>query len=106
MRLLLSQKNEFFSLIEQSVPLSPTDFTFSDNGIMGGGSTVTEIVHASNRYYYRIFDESISFSPGYDTLTYNTRHGKSWDTILTYYKRWLNYLLREISVEDKWTKMV
>jgi hypothetical protein len=105
MKLLLSQRNQIFQIIQNSEDLSPNDFKFSDNGIMAGGSHITEIIHSKSNYYFMISDSNVTFSPGNDRITYTTLHNKMWTIIISYFREWLVSLSREISIEDEWAKM-
>jgi len=103
MRLLQTQKNEVYELIEK-FGLSPNMFDFSSPSDDDGD---TKLRLKSNPHYYFIFAKARSgghfarYSPGYDT-PYKDEGASSWSLQLACVERWLRNLERELEAPDKW----
>lgn len=102
MKLLISQKDEIFEIINDSDGFSPTQFEireFKEN------RTVT--ISFSNSIYFFQFnfdylgDVYLNFSPGFEKHEEST--GKlAWYEILNEFHDWLSNLKREITTPDYW----
>ena len=102
MRLLQTQKNQVYELIEEA-GLSPSMFSFDDPDNADGD---TYLRFNDSQYYFnfaksRSGGHFASLSPGYDT-PYEDQAPGSWSGQLSYVRRWLGYLTREIMAPDKW----
>lgn len=107
MKLLLSQKNLLFDLIEKS-ELTASLFKYKEK-YSGGQVNETMVIHNESSFYFSLkltSDNSIyvKYSPGwtrYEVAFYSSK----WDDVATHFKIWLSYLKREIQQEDKWEKL-
>lgn len=111
MKLLLSQKNDFFEMIEQSKELNPNQFSYIEKTGREGDNYVDyfAIKHKSSDFYFRVDkviynDYRITFSPGYMEY-YSASQCNSIDGSYGYFNGWLSYLEREINQVDKWGRM-
>tara|TARA_R110000744_G_scaffold74008_1_gene148010 strand:+ start:256 stop:921 length:666 start_codon:yes stop_codon:yes gene_type:complete len=112
MKLLTSQKNTLFDIIEES-GLSPAQFDFSE---MQSKTTpsfrVATYLNYKKSDFYFIFDSAPKnsashysiFCPGADSYK-EIRNPGSWSLQLDYFQKWLFYLLREVKTENKWERL-
>ncbi|MDQ3021320.1 MAG: hypothetical protein M3R36_12235 [Bacteroidota bacterium] len=106
MKLLLTQKNQLFDLIELE-GLSPIQFNIIETENRLGLSTRFE--YANSGFF--LFESEISdflshviYSPGDFTFQSGT-NTKDWNENIKHFRGWLNYLKREINAPDKWGKL-
>jgi hypothetical protein len=111
MKLLLSQKNELYDLIERS-GLSPSMFEFTEiNSQIAAGQYATLLAFKNSGFFFSFetgFRTETShfaiFSPGRESIK-ETQNPGSWDLQLRYFIEWLTYLLREINAPNKWDRL-
>jgi hypothetical protein len=102
MLLLQTQKNQVYELIEDA-GLSPSMFSFDDPNDADGD---TYLRYKDSNYYFnfakaRSGGHFARYSPGYDT-PYEDQAPGSWNGQLSYVRRWLSNLVRELEAPDKW----
>lgn len=109
MELLQSQKNQLFTIIEES-GLNPSQFTIGNiTSSFILKDQVTHIGYKGSNYYF-IFDNGkhnpfISiFSPGYLVLK-DSIANDTWVQILDNFRSWLSNLKRELECGDYWSKL-
>jgi hypothetical protein len=107
MKLLTSQKDTLFDLIEKK-GLSPSQFSFSDKSskFRPGQSPCLKF---NNSEFYFTFDSKDNkyysiYSPGNDKFV-DEAAPITWDNQLYYFKEWVAYLIREISAPNKWERL-
>lgn len=107
MRLLTSQKNELFNLIN-SGGFSPSQFNLSEKSAQG-----VERINIQFRtvveFRFRISDSDrhefyLSYSPGQSKFT-ESRFAESWIQVTKYFEDWLDNINRELTQEDLWLSM-
>lgn len=106
MKLLSSQKNRLFDLIDAS-GLAPSIFLIDEEGIEISNIKTTISVKnypfkyemTLNKDYWRIL-----LSPG-DEIFITTTIAKFWIDLERSFAIWLSFIQREISQDDKWTKL-
>ncbi len=107
MRLLTSQKDTLYDLIEKR-GLSPTQFEFSDNRSAYGSGISTWLHFNNSEYAFRFdsFDNSPmpSFCPGQNSFNENG-HARLWNDVLAHFTSWLINLKREINAPNKWERL-
>jgi hypothetical protein len=107
MKLLRSQKNTFFDILNESNSFSPAQFRIEDSI---SHNTPTHVFFSNSGYYFSMehsgnptFPILVKFSPAKDSYL-----GKDVFSDFLYigdvFKEWLGYLAREISIEDKWLR--
>lgn len=102
MKLLTSQKNKLFEVIE-SRDLSPNMFLYQEPTSASGNTTIR--FKDSNFFY--TFSENVRgghsayFSPGNEKL-HESANPHEWSRQILYFQYWLVYLKREITQTDKW----
>lgn len=108
MKLLTSQKNLIFELIQDFDFFSPNHFEIIENDVMGEYKTQFEL--KSNRNFYFNFCETdyvnklyVHYSPG-DEQFVDRSPTISWNDALGYFDNWLYYLQREITAPNLWEK--
>ena len=103
MSLLKIQKNVLFDEIV-SKGLNPSQF------IIDSHTLATNISFKNSKYYFQIIGSisSIDYSPAKDALRKKILIPKDnrWAVVLSYFRLWLDYLLREIEQPDKWDDLL
>jgi hypothetical protein len=111
MKLLTSQKNILFELI-QKTEFSPLNFEFKDiPSEKYMGQPATELRLKKTDYFFRfetgprsISDHHAVFAPGLNTFT-EELYSNDWDVQVKIVKDWLRNLSREISSPNKWERL-
>jgi hypothetical protein len=109
MKLLLSQKNNLFDLIEK-FGLTPGLFEYKEyeTGKEIYNTTISlkksSFLFSVTRIVNNTRDASLRFSPG-DIRYEDSSYAATWYDIESTFKYWLKYLKREIQLEDKWEKL-
>ncbi|KAA5531886.1 hypothetical protein [Paenimyroides baculatum] len=108
MKLLQSQKNSLFEIIESNDFFSHNQFELVE--IDSSGNFKTSIVFKSNRTFYFAFYASefrnnlfVNYSPG-DEQVLDSSSDISFDQALDYFIEWLHYLKREVNAPNLWEK--
>ena len=108
MKLLKSQKNSLFELIEEIDFFSHNQFEVTEDETMGVYETI--IFYNEDRSFYFRFNESqysnqlyINYSPGNTQFT-DSSSTIHWDQSLSYFKNWLYFLKREVTAPNLWEK--
>jgi hypothetical protein len=108
MKLLTSQKNSIFELIQDIDFFSPNHFEIIEDDLMG--EYKTRIEYKSNRsFYFNFLDTEyvnklyVNYSPG-DEQFIDSSSTISWNDALGYFDNWLYYLQREITAPNLWEK--
>ncbi|NEM98632.1 hypothetical protein [Pontibacter burrus] len=109
MKLLLSQKNELFNIIEESENLTPAQFNLSEPSTDSNG--FSSISLKESEYYFNIFKDQnyhksfvVNYVPGSDTyLEASGRIG--WDSIVTHFYDWIENLTRELNEPNSWERL-
>ena len=108
MKLLTSQKNLIFELIQDNDFFSPNQFEVVENDLMGEFKTRLEF-KANRSFYFSFFDTDyvnklyVHFSPG-DEQFIDRSAIITWNESLSYFENWLYYLQREITAPNLWEK--
>jgi hypothetical protein len=108
MKLLTSQKNSIFELIQDDDFFSPNQFEIVENDLMGEFKTRLEF-KANRSFYFNFFDTDyvnklyVNFSPG-DEQFIDSSATITWNEALSYFENWLYYLQREITAPNLWEK--
>jgi hypothetical protein len=112
-RLLPSQKNEIFRLIEEG-GLNPADFRWGEITLRRADSsrtfTVPALRHTSSDFYFAFGGRSgggdilIYFSP--DPRGHGWDPSETWHSVLGWVKTWLRDLRHEIGERDLWGELV
>jgi hypothetical protein len=111
MRLLKSQKNQLFDIIEEK-GLSPAQFKFEEIVDDSGFILVkkTHLQYDESEFYF-IFDldkrfnsRLVQYSPA-ETIIETETSCENWNEQLYYFRKWLTNIIREISIEDKWERL-
>lgn len=109
MKLLTSQRNEIFQLIEEA-GLNPSQFELLYGKSKKKEGQSASILRLKNSEYFYSFEAGIRgghyaiFSPGSECVKEEQAPG-SWSIQMNYFMHWLKYLIREISIEDKWKRL-
>lgn len=110
MKLLTSQKDELFDLIEATKYFSPSQFDIKEIQ-QKHNDYVTEIRFKNSDFFFRLIPESTyqgifyaNFSPGEKSIIEATST-LDWDGGMGYIDNWLEFLRREITAENKWEKL-
>lgn len=110
MKLLPSQKNTLFDLIENS-GLSPSQFTL-ENYISTGSSVVyTELRYKNSEFFFRFSLSNNGMAPfravycPAENLYSDDSFFSSWESEMEYFHDWLKLLAREISTPNKWERL-
>ncbi|MFK7971358.1 MAG: hypothetical protein AB8F95_13380 [Bacteroidia bacterium] len=109
MALLVSQKNELFTLIE-SAGFAPAQFRFDESdsnfNIL---KTVPKLVYIPHPEYAFLFDRKgrrdvhyVYYSPGLHNLIEDAHPGTDWIMVKAYVKEWLGNLSRELDQPNRW----
>jgi hypothetical protein len=108
MKLLLSQKNRLFDIIEEN-GLTPGLFGYNEVFTSDGRVAETRISFKNAPFSFSIYckngkDIIIKHSPGY-SMYEELAYPDTWGEIEFDYGTWLSYIEREIKLEDKWEKL-
>lgn len=100
MKLLQSQKNRVYDLIEKE-GLSPNMFCFEES------APSTKICLKSSDYYFILTEDnfdrpSVKYSPGENRFDEGYFYAPAWGDQIDYIEAWLQNLAREINEPDKW----
>ncbi len=104
MKLLITQKNELFDVIE-SHGFSPNSFSCLDITIKE--APITKIEYNKTDYYFRFNKSSnitVSWSPS-NALYKEAIIAYNFSECVAHFKSWLGYLNRELTVIDKWKRL-
>jgi len=111
MKLLLSQKNELFKIIQIN-NFSPNQFSYEEikNDINDKEYSAVSIAYKLlPEFNFKMTSPSssymIDYSPGVSTIFIKTNY-QSWDNTCEIFNKWLLNLKREISEEDLWGNLV
>lgn len=111
MKLLISQKNELFDLINSTDSFSPSQFEILETKIEGYDYD-TKIQFKNSEYFFLMFPERSTggrfysnFSPGEFSAVQSTI-GLEWIEGKLYFTKWLQNLQREITAPNKWDKLL
>lgn len=106
MSLLKIQKNVLFGEIV-SKGLNPSQFTIDSNAL------ATTISFKNSTYLFQVSSDisgnidRIDYSPAENNLVSSIRiKGNRWTAVLSNFRFWLDYLLREIEQPDKWNDLL
>ncbi len=108
MKLLTSQKNSIYEIIEKIDFFSPNHFEIVENVLMGEYNTRFEL-KANRSYYFNFFDTDyvnklyVNYSPGEKQLI-DSSPAISWNKAIDYFEKWLYYLHREVTAPNLWEK--
>lgn len=108
MRLLLSQKNEFYKIIEGIQFLSPIQFSFIEPTNAEGGSISislkdTEFIFSIYEDLHYVKSYFLNYIPGVDVYK-ETTASLSWDDILDNFYIWLENINRELKEPNYWAQ--
>jgi hypothetical protein len=110
MKLLTSQKDELFDLIEATDYFSPSQFDINEIQ-QKHNDYITEINFKNTSFFFRLIPESTyqgiffaNFSPGEKSIIEATST-LDWDRGTGYIDSWLDFLRRELTAENKWEKL-
>jgi hypothetical protein len=108
MKLLNSQKDQLFDIIEEQ-NLSPSQFEFNEEQGNVVSHTESTILTFKNSKYFFQFDYRNNrhysiFSPGNSTII-EEDFPRDWKNQLNNFKKWIFYLLREIQTPNKWDRL-
>ncbi|MFB9862675.1 hypothetical protein [Rufibacter immobilis] len=109
MKLLLSQKNELFKIIEESESLTPGQFDLLEPSKDSSGFISVNFKKSS--YYFKIFEDQhyhksfiVNYVPGLDT--YIEASGKiGWSDIVNHFYDWIENLIRELNEPNRWERL-
>ena len=111
MKLLVSQKDEIFDLINNSEWFSPSQFKLIEIGTREKGVN-TELKFENSEYYFRFFEQReyhgvfvANYSPG-EKLLFEATSSLDWDLGIIHFENWLRFLHREINAPDKWSRLL
>lgn len=100
--LMMSQKNAVFQIISKD-SLNPNDFTWKEDGYNLDAARISVLFYKDNQDYYYAFGlNQCEFSPGEHVRTVVVPI-VSWSHQLLVFRRWLDFLKREINQDDLWS---
>lgn len=107
--LLVSQKNEIYTLIEEG-GFSPAQFGFvTEPSRFDAVPQAVKLAYSEQDEYYFQFDRRVrrelhyvSYSPGMHDLVDEANPGADWFMVKAYVKEWLQNLARELDQPDRW----
>jgi hypothetical protein len=108
MKLLNSQKDQIFDLIEEQ-NLSPSQFEFNEEqGNIVSPTETTILTFKKTKYFFQ-FDlrnggHYSIFSPGKSTVI-EEDFPRDWKNQLINFKKWILYLSKEINTPNKWDRL-
>lgn len=106
MKLLTSQKNSLFDLIQQVDFFSHNQFELIEKHISGVSNTHIEY-KANKDFYFRFIDSNyanslyVNYSPGEEQIM-DATSDIGWNKTLNIFENWLYYLQREVTSPDLW----
>jgi hypothetical protein len=111
MKLLISQKDKIFDLIE-SAGLAPSQFEFIEGPSSNAQGQIKTILNFKNSDFYFVFENGVNtldshyaiFCPGKESFVKHEYPG-GWEGQLGYVASWLASLLREIYSPNKWERL-
>jgi len=108
MKLLTSQKDSLFKIIQEYDFFSHNQFEFIEQDMMS--EYITRIEYKANRLFYFTFNDSdyannlyVNYSPGEQQFV-DSSSNIVWDYVLGYFYNWLEYLQREVTAPNLWNK--
>lgn len=107
MKLLKSQTNQLFNLIQSFGSLSPNQFVIYNEELYDGSF---ELAFKDSDYFFKLSESdsyynsyNMNFIPG--DVTYEVLYQvNDWSNILDYFRIWLRNLVREINEPDLWSR--
>ena len=108
MKLLISQKNSLFEIIQELDFFSHNQFELIENDVMESYTTYIEY-KANKDFFFRFLDSEynntlyVNYSPGYEQIIDSTSR-INWDEALDKFLNWLHYLQREVTSPNLWHK--
>lgn len=108
MKLMLSQKNNLFDIIEDH-GLSPNSFQITEPSEFNNNRTV--ITYKNSDFYFRFFQHPdkhviiLDYSPSEHLYERQEWVGIEWYNLQGFFVRWITCLIREISEDDKWGRL-
>ncbi|SEA03150.1 hypothetical protein SAMN05443667_101674 [Flavobacterium gillisiae] len=106
MKLLTSQKNSLFEIIQNFEFFSHNQFEIIEDDVMGSYTTYIEY-KANKGFNFRFLDSEynntlyVNYSPGYEQMTDCTSQ-IDWNQTLNVFINWLDYLQREVTSPNLW----
>jgi hypothetical protein len=106
MRFLTSQKNKLFDTIANK-QLNPSMFNYIED------ENQMTINYINSDWYFSfkatpnsaLNSHQIKYSPGQYEFEIAFSSSSDWSKVELHFEYWCNYLLREISIEDKWKRL-
>ena len=108
MKLLTSQKNSLFEIIQTVDFFTHNQFELIESETMGKYKTHVEY-KTEKKFYFRFIDSDYvnslyaNYSPGDEQIIDSTAH-ITWNQILNHFENWLYYLQREVTAPNLWDK--
>jgi hypothetical protein len=107
-----TEKNDVFAWVKNS-GLDPDEFQWLERklteGLMYGmgsvDSKVSVLTHIVSEYFFVFGAVRVHFSPGVKGREDREEHGDKWDTKRTFFRAWLNELLKEINAPNLWASL-
>jgi hypothetical protein len=108
MRLLKTQKNELFEIIE-ATGLSPNSFFYRDPDVFSNHATEIGYRNSNFRFSIRVSSDNqdliiINYSPGASIFD-REEWLRGWAKVVEHFDTWVNALYDEITVADKWERL-
>ncbi len=106
MKLLVSQKDEIFDLIDCSDFFSPSQFKFVE--IQSTEGIITEINFEDSDYHFRFIGASgftVNYSPGENSY-FEGASQLDWKSGIEHLKKWLKFLKKETTSPNKWNRLL
>ncbi|MGE5944417.1 MAG: hypothetical protein ACM31G_08780 [Flavobacteriales bacterium] len=107
MKLLISQKDALYKLIEDSGYFSPLQFEISEIGSTGNRFAIVEFKNSQFRFEFSdsVYANSyiLNYTPGKHQYSENTSH-LHWLKCLEQFQMWLENIYRESTTPNYWTK--
>lgn len=108
MRLLRTQKNVLFKIIESFQDLSPNQFSFEN--IELSDRDAVSIRFSNSEFQFLIFEDLqysntfyANYIPGFDVYQ-GISERTDWLSIVSYFEKWLSNISREIEEPDYWDR--
>jgi len=109
MKLLLLQKNELYTIIEESECLTPRQFSLIETQNDRGGFASINLKESD--YVFRIFKEEnyaksfvVNYIPGLDTYE-EASERVGWEGIINHFYEWIENIARELNEPNKWERL-
>jgi hypothetical protein len=111
MKLLISQKDELYDLIER-FGLSPSMFEFAEILSQVSAGQKTTLLKFKNSEFFYSFESAFNsetshyaiFSPGNGSVK-EAQYPGDWEHQKQYFRYWLQYLSREVNTPNKWERL-